>query len=130
MGKELLMKVLNHEDTNGQIPWIPFAGVHAGKLKGYSGREVLTDSAKLIESLREVYKLYQPDGMPITFDLQLEAEILGCELMWADYNPLCCVSSVRQRKRDSLQMQIPDTGIWTDTRCLGSNARNERRNWQ
>ena len=29
MGKELIMKVLNHEDTHGQIPWVPFAGVHA-----------------------------------------------------------------------------------------------------
>ena len=99
MGKELLMKVLNHEDTNGQLPWIPFAGVHAGKLKGYSGREVLTDSAKLIESLREVYKLYQPDGMPITFDLQLEAEILGCELMWADYNPPSVVSHLFDKEK-------------------------------
>lgn len=87
MGKELLLKVLNHEDTNGQIPWVPFAGVHAGKLKGYTGKEILTDSAKLIECLREVSRIYQPDGMPIVFDLQLEAEILGCKLMWADYNP-------------------------------------------
>ena len=87
MGKELLMKVLNHEDTHGEIPWVPFAGVHAGKLKGYTGKDTLTDATKLIESLREVHRLYEPDGMPITFDLQLEAEILGCGLMWADYNP-------------------------------------------
>ena len=87
MGKELLMKVLNHEDTNGQIPWVPFSGVHAGKLKGYTGREILTDSDKLCECLREVHKLYEPDGMPIVFDLQLEAEMLGCDLLWADFNP-------------------------------------------
>lgn len=92
MGKELLMKVLSHEDTGGQIPWVPFAGVHAGKLKGYSGKEILTDADKLIESLREVHKLYEPDGMPIVFDLQLEAEILGCDLLWADYNPPSVVS--------------------------------------
>lgn len=99
MGKELVMKVLNHEDTNGELPWIPFAGVHAGKLKGYSGKEILTDSAKLIECLREVHKLYEPDGMPIVFDLQLEAEILGCGLLWADYNPPSVVSHLFDKEK-------------------------------
>ena len=86
MSKELLFKVLRHEDAE-RVPWVPFAGVHAGKLKGYNAQEVLTDGDKLFESLMEVNKLYQPDGMPIAFDLQIEAEVLGCKLLWADYNP-------------------------------------------
>lgn len=86
MGKELIMKVLCHEKCN-EIPWVPFAGVHAGYLKGYTAKDVLVDGDKLYESLLEVHKLYTPDGMPIVFDLQIEAEILGCELMWAEDNP-------------------------------------------
>ncbi len=86
MGKELVLKTLRHEKTD-DIPWIPFAGVHAGKLKGYTAEQLLTDEDKLVESLLEVYKLYSPDGMPIMFDLQVEAEILGCELKWAENNP-------------------------------------------
>lgn len=86
MGKELIMKVLRHEKCN-EIPWVPFAGVHAGYLKGYTAKDVLVDGDKLYESLLEVHKLYTPDGMPIVFDLQIEAEILGCELMWAEDNP-------------------------------------------
>jgi uroporphyrinogen decarboxylase len=31
--------------------------------------------------------LYQPDGMPVVFDLQVEAEILGCELVWSNDTP-------------------------------------------
>ncbi len=100
MGKELIMKVLNHEDTNRQIPWVPFAGVHAGKLKGYTGKEILTEADKLIDCLREVHKLYEPDGMPIVFDLQIEAEILGCELLWADYNPPSVVSHLFDKEKD------------------------------
>lgn len=99
MGKELIMKVLNHENTNGVIPWVPFAGVHAGKLKGFTGKEILTDSKKLIDSLLEVHKLYEPDGMPIVFDLQLEAEILGCELLWADYNPPSVTSHLFDKEK-------------------------------
>lgn len=86
MGKDLILKALRHEKVD-EVPWVPFSGVHAGFLKGYSAREVLTDGDKLFDSLMEVHKLYAPDGMPIVFDLQIEAEILGCELLWAEDNP-------------------------------------------
>ncbi|HAK46777.1 MAG TPA: uroporphyrinogen decarboxylase [Spirochaeta sp.] len=85
-GKEKVLAVLNKEKI-ASIPWLPFAGVHSGRLKGYTAREVSTDAAKLIESLREVNKLYKPDGQPIMFDLQIEAEILGCELLWSEDAP-------------------------------------------
>jgi len=90
-GKQRIFAVLNHEipDT---VPWVPFAGVHAGKLMGYNAREVLTDGKKLLESLLEVNRLYDPDGQPVVFDLQIEAEILGCELLWSDQAPPSVVS--------------------------------------
>ena len=86
MGKELIFQTLRHEPTE-RVPWVPFAGVHAGSLKGYDAIEVLTDADKLVESLLEVHRLYTPDGMPIAFDLQIEAEVLGCKLLWAKDNP-------------------------------------------
>ena len=86
MGKELIFQTLRHEETN-EIPWVPFAGVHAGTLKGYTAEEMLTEEDKLVECMLEVNKLYSPDGLPVIFDLQVEAEILGCELMWAKNNP-------------------------------------------
>ncbi len=86
MSKETLLKTLRHEAVD-EVPWVPFSGVHAGFLKNYTAKEVLTDGDKLYESLLEVQKIYTPDGMPIVFDLQIEAEILGCDLMWAEDNP-------------------------------------------
>ena len=86
-GKELISKVMRHEEVP-RVPWVPFTGVHAGFLKNYAADEVLQDADKLYESLLEVVRLYKPDGMPICFDLQLEAEILGCELQWAKDAPL------------------------------------------
>ena len=84
--KELLFAALRHEETS-TIPWVPFAGVHAGALKGYSANDVLMDKDKLVESLLAVNQQYDPDGQPIVFDLQIEAEILGCELAWAEKAP-------------------------------------------
>lgn len=85
-GKELLLAALRHE-TVPAVPWVPFAGVHAGKLRGYSALEVLTDGQKLLESLLAVNQVYDPDGQPVIFDLQVEAEILGCDLVWTDSGP-------------------------------------------
>jgi uroporphyrinogen decarboxylase len=85
-GKDLLLAALRHESLPA-APWVPFAGVHAGKLKGYTAREVLRDGKKLLESLLEANRLYDPDGQPVIFDLQVEAELLGCELAWAEKSP-------------------------------------------
>jgi len=85
-GRELVLRTLRHEKLE-RAPWVPFAGIHAGKLKGYDAREMLSDVDKLVESLLEVNRLYRPDGQPVVFDLQLEAEALGCELLWADKAP-------------------------------------------
>ncbi len=86
MGKDLIFKTLQHEKVDA-LPWVPFAGVHAGKIKGYSAEEMLKEEDKLVDAIIEATKLYMPDGMPVIFDLQVEAEILGCELLWAKNNP-------------------------------------------
>ena len=84
--KDILFATLRHEATP-RAPWVPFAGVHAGKLIGANATEMLTNEDTLVKALLEVNKLYKPDGQPVVFDLQLEAEVLGCELLWADYGP-------------------------------------------
>ncbi len=85
-GKGLLLSVLRHETTQA-VPWVPYAGVHAGKLRGYTAFEILRDCHKLVESMIAVNEVYNPDGQPVIFDLQLEAEIYGCELYWVENSP-------------------------------------------
>lgn len=84
--KDILLATLRHEQTS-RAPWVPFAGVHAGKLIGADATRMLTDEDTLVKALLEVNKLYIPDGQPVVFDLQLEAEALGCELLWAQNGP-------------------------------------------
>ncbi len=84
--KDILFAALRHERTE-TTPWVPFAGVHAGKLTLRTAREVLTDENALFEALMAVNKLYKPHGQPVLFDLQIEAEILGCDLVWPQDSP-------------------------------------------
>ncbi len=85
-GKQRILATFDHEPTD-RVPWVPFAGVHAGKLKGYTSTELLTDKDKLVECLLEANRVYSPDGQPVSFDLQVEAEVLGCKMRWADKAP-------------------------------------------
>lgn len=82
----VLSQTLRHQKADA-LPWVPFAGVHAGILIGRTAKEVLTDETALFESLLAVNRLYKPHGQPVMFDLQIEAEILGCELMWSEDSP-------------------------------------------
>ena len=117
-GKELVFAALRHEQLSA-IPWVPFAGIHAGSLKGYSSTQVLTDESKLLESLLEVNRQYDPDGQPVVFDLQIEAEILGCDLVWGDKAPPS-VASHPLAQNPKIPERLPEE---TDGRLIWSGHR-------
>ena len=101
--KEVLFKTMRHEPVD-QVAWVPFAGVHAGSLVGYDATEVLQDGDKLYKALMEVNKLYKPHGQPCIFDLQIEAECLGCDLVWSKNGPPSVASHPLEGDED---MTIP-----------------------
>jgi len=84
--KELVLSTLEYKETP-RAPWIPFAGAYAARLKDYTATEFLQDEDKMVECLLEVNRMFRPDGQCCIFDLQIEAEILGCDLVWADDGP-------------------------------------------
>ena len=85
-GKELVLKALKNEETP-RPAWVPFVGCHGGHLIDRSASEYLKSSDLLVEGLTKAIERYKPDGLPIAFDLQIEAEVLGASLNWADDVP-------------------------------------------
>ena len=85
-GRDLVLAALRHQPL-GAIPWVPFSGVHAGKLAGLDATQTLTSAENLLRAFSAANKAYDPDGQPVAFDLQVEAEILGCQLLWAEKSP-------------------------------------------
>ena len=77
--KELIMTALKGGETP-RPAWVPFVGVHGGYIIGKTASEYLKSSDLIVEGVLKAYELYQGDGMPVSFDLQMEAEVLGCEL--------------------------------------------------
>ncbi|MCX7799526.1 MAG: uroporphyrinogen decarboxylase family protein [Fimbriimonadales bacterium] len=85
-GRDLLLSALRGERTP-RPAWLPFVGTHGASLIGWDAESYLKSSDAIVQGLLKARELYQPDGLPIVFDLQVEAEILGCDLVWAPKGP-------------------------------------------
>lgn len=85
-GKQILLEAVRNRVTP-RPAWLPFTGVHAGRLIGRNATECLQSASLLADGLKRARDLYRPDGLPVVFDLQMEAEVLGCELRWAEETP-------------------------------------------
>ncbi|ADE53378.1 uroporphyrinogen decarboxylase family protein [Coraliomargarita akajimensis] len=97
--KANLFKALKGEATD-QTPWVPFVGVHGGALIGVDATEYLQNADHIVNGMKAANDKYKPDGLPVVFDLQLEAEILGCQLAWAKETPPSVASHVLDDEYD------------------------------
>jgi len=97
-GKELVLQAFANK-TTFRTPYVPFVGVHAASLIGKSAEEYLKSKDLIITGLAKSIELYKPDGIPVVFDLQIEAEALGCDLVWAKDNPPAVTSHVLSGKK-------------------------------
>lgn len=85
-GKEILLRALRGEETS-RAAWVPYVGAHGGALIGETADKYLQSADLILKGLKKAHELYRPDGLPVMFDLQLEAEVLGCDLVWAKDGP-------------------------------------------
>ncbi len=90
-GRELVLQAIAGQEVE-RIPWVPFCGVHSASLIGKNAKDCLQSADLAVAAQREAVKRYKPDGLPVMFDLQIEAEVLGCELKWGEDNPPAVVS--------------------------------------
>jgi len=106
-GLELIKKAFALQPVV-RVPWVPFVGVHGGFITGVDAEQYLKSSEHVINGVSKAIEEYNPDGVPIVFDLQIEAEILGCELRWAPHNPPAVVSHPLAHGKSLSDLKIPD----------------------
>ncbi len=85
-GKDILLKTLRFENAE-RTPWVPFVGIHGGQLIGVDAEAYLKSADNIVAGQKLAAERYRADGIPVVFDLQIEAEILGCGLRWAKDSP-------------------------------------------
>jgi MtaA/CmuA family methyltransferase len=125
-GRELVKTAFKCE-TVDNTPWVPFVGCHGGALLGVTATEYLKNAALVEKGMAKAVALYQPDGIPVVFDLQIEAEALGCELVWADATPpaVCKHPLANGTKLDDLK--VPGKGQARIAIAMDAAARLRRR---
>lgn len=107
-GRDLVLQAIDGHKTE-RTPWVPFCGVHGAYLINTGAQELLRNPDLIVQAQNKAIELYRPDGLPVVFDLQVEAEILGCELNWADDNPPAVISHPLENDGIELaQLQLPE----------------------
>ena len=107
-GRELLLRAIDGQEVD-RIPWVPFSGVHSASLIDTDATTFLNSADLVVRGQNEAIRRYRPDGIPVVFDLQVEAEVLGCELKWADDNPPAVVSHPLEGGYDGLSaLRLPE----------------------
>jgi MtaA/CmuA family methyltransferase len=101
-----------------RVPWVPFTGVHGGFLTGTDADEYLKSAEEIVKGISRSVEEYQPDGIPVVFDLQVEAEVLGCELRWSASGPPAVVSHPLSDGKKLHDLQIPKPGDGRIAVCL------------
>lgn len=97
MGKQLLLQALQGQTTE-RPPYLMFLGCYGGKLIGVPADEYLRSGDLIAQGVGKAIRQYQPDGISVMFDLQVEAEALGCELRWSKESSPVVVGHVLERK--------------------------------
>lgn len=105
-GKQRIENAFKLKEVD-RIPWVPFVGCHGGKLIGKTASDYLSLTDLIVEGISKAIELYQPDGIPVMFDLQVEAEALGCELVWSEENPPAVVSHILLEGKELADLNIP-----------------------
>jgi uroporphyrinogen decarboxylase len=106
MGKEYIFKAFKRVEID-RPPWVPFVGCHGGKLIGINAEDYLKSSTHMVNGLSAAIERYKPDGIPVVFDLQIEAEALGCELKWSESAPPAVISHPMVNGISLQQLSIP-----------------------
>lgn len=81
MAKQMLIDAYRGKRT-AKAPWVPYAGVHCAFLINEPADKMLKDAALLAKGVVNAAKRYKADGIPLLFDLSVEANSVGCDLKW------------------------------------------------
>lgn len=116
-GLELIKKAFSLQPVE-RVPWVPFVGVHGGYLTGTDAATYLKSADKIVRGISRAVEEYNPDGIPVVFDLQVEAEVLGCKLRWSESGPPAVISHPLAEGKVLNDLKVPKAGDGRIEVCL------------
>jgi Uroporphyrinogen-III decarboxylase len=104
--RELVLNAIHYKEVD-RIPWVPFVGCHAASLIDVDCESYFKSADLIVGGVTKAFELYQPDGLPALFDLQVEAEAMGCKLAYAKDNPPAVVSHILESGMKLSELKLP-----------------------
>ncbi len=98
-----------------KAPWVPYAGVHCAFIINEPADKFLQDPELLAKGIVETAKRYKADGIPLLFDLSVEANAIGCDLKWwPDNVPSVTTHPCSDKTPADAGLKLPtkDSGRW------------------
>lgn len=87
MAKQMLIDATRGKTTE-KAPWVPYVGVSCANLIEEPADNYLKNPELIAKGVVTAAKEYCADGIPLMFDLSMEAESIGCEVeYWEDNVP-------------------------------------------
>ncbi|MGD9976212.1 MAG: uroporphyrinogen decarboxylase family protein [Desulfatirhabdiaceae bacterium] len=114
MAKQMLLDAYRGKRTP-KAPWVPYAGVHCAFLINEPAEKMLKDPNLLAKGVVHTAKRYKADGIPLLFDLSVEANSIGCDLKWWPDNVPSVTNHPCSGKTPSeagLTLPSKDSGRW------------------
>lgn len=114
MAKEMLVDAYRGKRTP-KAPWVPYAGVHCAFLINEPADKMLKDPQLLAKGVVNAAKRYKADGIPLLFDLSVEANSVGCELKWwGDNVPSVTTHPCSNKSPEDAGLKLPtkQSGRW------------------
>jgi uroporphyrinogen decarboxylase len=114
MAKQMLIDATHGKQTDIP-PWLPYAGVHCAALIDQPADTFLKDAGLLAKGVVHAAEHYHADGIPLLFDLSVEAESIGCEATyWEDNVPSIMDHLCADKTPEEVGLQLPSAkdGRW------------------
>ncbi len=114
MSKQRLIDAYRGKRTD-TAPWVPYAGVHCAFLIHEPADKYLQDPEVLAKGVLYAAGRYHADGIPLLFDLSVEAHSVGCELnWWKDNVPSISSHPCSKKNPQEAGLKVPteDSGRW------------------
>jgi MtaA/CmuA family methyltransferase len=114
MAKQMLIDATRGKRTE-KAPWVPYAGVNCAYLIKEKADTYFKNAGLLAKGVVEAARTYHADGIPLLFDLSVEAESVGCELeYWEDNVPSVRSHPCEKETPQALGMQLftKSSGRW------------------
>jgi MtaA/CmuA family methyltransferase len=125
MGKQDVIDAVRGLPTE-RVPWVPYAGVHCAFLIGEPADRYLQDPELIAKGVVYAAQRYKADGIPLLFDLTVEAISLGCGHKWWPDHPPSITSHPLENKtlaESGLKVPGPKDGRWPTVIEAGKKVR-------